>query len=103
MIHSRITEVTVCALPDDDINHHLYAVAVAWRGEETYAVTHFKQCLDVDGEWDWEPIPSERDDEWKATHRFDYHTALRMAVEVAPSVMCNGRTAADVAERGPKP
>jgi hypothetical protein len=99
LIYTRITEVTVCALPDDHINYDLYAVQVQWRGGETHAVVRHKRCLNAAGEWDWEPLPSSRTDEWIADHRFDYHTALRLAAEVAPSVKCNGVTAAEEAGR----
>ena len=97
MIYTRLTEVTVCALPDDDINYDLYAVQVQWRGGETYAVMRHRQCLNAAGEWDWEPSPSNREDDWIAGHRFTYQTALEMACRVAPTVICNGRTAAEVA------
>lgn len=97
MIHARITEVTVCALPESSINFDLFAVRVQWRGAETYAVLRHRQCLGNDGEWDFESSPSNREDEWIATHRFDYDTAYRKAIEIAPTVWSNGRTAAQVA------
>jgi len=37
--------------------------AVRWQGD----------CLSCDGEWEWEPSPSNREDEWLA--RFRYATA----------------------------
>lgn len=97
MIYERITEVTVCAVPENNINHGTYAVQIQWRGGETYAVHWFKRCLSVDGEWDFESIPSEREDEWIARHRFSYLEALRLAAKVAPTIRMNGRTAAEVA------
>lgn len=30
----------------------------------------FKKCLSKNGEWDYEPFPSSRTDEWLAAHRF---------------------------------
>lgn len=45
--------------------------------------------------WDYEMRPSEREDEWLATHRFDEAIALRLAKEAAPHVTVNGRTVAD--------
>lgn len=98
MINVRITEVTVSAVPEDSINHSLYAVRVAWRGGETYAVMNNGYCLGTDGEWDYEPLPSSREDDWLASHRFDYDTAYRLAIDVAPKVTCNGRTAVEAAE-----
>ncbi len=34
--------------------------AVRWQGD----------CLSVDGEWEWEPSPSNRTDDWLARHRY---------------------------------
>lgn len=93
--HVRITEVTVCAIPDHHINHTAYAVTVAWRGGETYAVMHMRWCLGADGMWDHEPNPSSRTDEWIATHRFTYDEAYRRAIEVAPTIVVNGVAARD--------
>lgn len=94
-IHSRVTEVTVCALPEDNINHGAYAITVQWRGGETYAVCRFRHCLSVHGEWDFESRPSDRDDGWLADHRFSYDEAMRRAAEEAPKVVVNGHTVAD--------
>ena len=99
-LHLRLSEVTVCAVPEDSVNHHLYAVTVAWRGGEDYAVIWFKRALGRDGEWDWEPIPSEREDSWLREHRFDYWEALRRACEVAPTIVVNGRIASEIAREG---
>lgn len=94
-INLRITEVTVCALPEDHPEHDAYALRVQWRGGETHAVTRRCRCLGTDGAWDFEPSPSSRDDEWIAAHRFGYDEALRLAVEAAPHVKVNGHSVAD--------
>lgn len=96
---ARVTEVTVCALPETNINHDLYAIKVAWRGDERYAVFRHSQCLGIDGEWSYELNPSSREDDWIATHRFGYDEALRRAVEAAPHVTVNGFTVADCLAR----
>jgi hypothetical protein len=98
-VHSRITEVTVSAVSEDNINHGLYAITVQWRGGETYAVIRHRMALGTDGEWDYEPIPSDRDDEWIATHRFTYDSAYELAVRAAPQVIVNGLTVADALAR----
>jgi hypothetical protein len=95
-LHVRLTEVTVCALPEDDVNYHSYAITVSWRGGESYAVVHVGYCLSVDGGWDYEPMVSSRDDEWLAAHRWAYDTAYRLACEQAPLVEVNGKTATGV-------
>lgn len=99
MTYVRITEVTVSAVPEASINHSVFSVQVAWRGEEKYAVVRLGRCLGVDGTWDYESIPSERTDEWIATHRFTYDEAYRRAIDVAPTIMVNGFTVADVLAR----
>lgn len=98
-IHVRITEVTVSAIPDGNINHDVFSVQVAWRGGETYAVTRRGRCLSAAGTWDYESIPSERTDEWIAAHRFTYDEAYRRAIDVAPTITTNGFTVEDVLRR----
>ncbi|MDG4799033.1 hypothetical protein [Micromonospora sp. WMMD980] len=97
--HARLTEMTFCALPEDNINHDIYAVTVTWRGGEQYAVKRHSQVLGADGEWDYEPSPSNRNDEWIATHRFDYDTACRLAMEACQHITVNGLTVADALAR----
>jgi hypothetical protein len=90
-----ITEHTVCALPEGNVNYWHYAIKVAYRGDGLWAVLNGGFCLGTDGEWDYEPSPSGRDDDWLATHRFDEATALRLAEEAAPTVEVNGITVAE--------
>lgn len=93
------TEYTVNAIPDgvDEADRSLFEIKVEWRGRDRWAVTRpGRRCLGTDGEWDWESLPSERTDDWLATHRFDLDTALRLAREAAPRVTVNGWTVAQV-------
>ena len=46
---------------------------------ERWAVRRLSQCLNRDAEWEWEPMPSSRDDAFYAHCRFD---ALEQAVEI---------------------
>lgn len=81
--------------PDDD-EFHLWDITVARRGRDTWAVLrHGHQCLGADGIWDWEPSPSNREDDWLETHRFNLETALKLAAEQAGKVTINGFTAED--------
>ncbi len=103
---ARPTEYQVSVFPDelwdsDDMltvsEVHTWALTVAYRGRGKWAVTQGgHQCLGSDGEWDWEMRPSERDDTWLATHRFDLETALKLAADHAPKVTINGKTALDI-------
>jgi hypothetical protein len=90
VIEPRVTEYSVSALPEDEpMFFGSFALKVAYRGAGRWAVLLRSFCLGTDGEWDYESIPSERGDEWLATHRFDEQTALRLAVEHAPKVTVN--------------
>lgn len=95
----RATRYEVSLLPEDDINYPFYAIAVEARGNGRWAVVRHKRCLGPDGAWSWESIPSEREDDWLATHRFDRDTAIRLAKQAAPTVTVNGITAAQAAAR----
>jgi hypothetical protein len=94
----RPTAYAVSCLPPDAINADVFTITVEWRGpsQSRYAVTRMGFCLGTDGQWDHEPIPSSRTDEWLATHRFDLDTALRLATEHAPKIVVNGHTVADI-------
>lgn len=86
------TQYTFCSLPESNVNYTAYSVLVEYRGEGLWAVLRSRWCLGVDGEWDYEPGPSSREDDWLETHRFDLETALRLAREAAPEVTVNGYT-----------
>lgn len=97
---ARVTEYQVSCVPDDFIDAPAFALTVEWRGEDTWAICRFSRCLGSDGVWDHEPIPSDREDEWIATHRFTEDEALRLAKEAAPKVVVNGWTVAAVLAKG---
>ncbi len=86
------TRYSVSMLPIDHREHGHFEITVEWRGDGRWAVMHMGYCLGTDGDWEYESIPSERRDEWLATHRFDLDTALRLAKEAAPKVTVNGWT-----------
>lgn len=76
------TQYTVSCLPIDDPDDLTHAITVEYRGDSRWAVTRRgRRCLGADGRWDYESVPSERADEWLATHRFELDTALRLARE----------------------
>lgn len=90
-----------CMPPEHDLAHSL-TIRVEWRGGDRYAVLNrLGYALGADGEWDHESVPSERTDEWKATHRFGLDAALDHARREATRVRVGGRTAAQwLAEDG---
>lgn len=93
------TRYEVSAIPEDNRNHHHFTINVEYRGDGKWAVCQDRYCLGVDGIWEYEMRPSEREDEWLATHRFDLDTALCLAREEAPKVTVNGITVAAVLAR----
>lgn len=101
-INPEVTAYEVCAVPPDRYGHHtLFAIAVERTHHTgTWAIRWMNRCLGSDGEWDYEPLPSSREDDWLATHRFDLETALRLAVEAAPHITVNGTTAASAIAHG---
>ena len=95
----QATRYEVSLLPEGDVNRLLYTINVEYRGGDRWAVARGRQCMNAAGVWSWESVPSEREGEWLAAHRFDLDTALRLAREEAPHVVVNGRTAVDAFHR----
>lgn len=95
----QAVEYTVSCLPDD-LDGHLYAIRVQYRGAGRYAVIRGGDlCLGADGTWDHGVKEYDRGDTWLDAHRFDLDTALRLAKEQAPLVTVNGHTVTDALAR----
>lgn len=90
MIRIFPTEYTVTELADDDVNTTIWAIKVEWRAGDRWAVTNIGRCLNTNGEWDHEPSPSNRDDEFLRTHRFSLNEAQSLALEAYPKLVING-------------
>lgn len=99
-VYTRPTSYTVTCFREPTIDSHVFDIPVDETAPGRWAVRRGKRCLSVFDTWEWEPIPSERDDDWLAAHRFDLRLALEMAQRVAPDVTVNGHRAADEATRG---
>ena len=98
-VEVRVTQYDVSCFPADHPSAYIFTITVEWRGNDLWAVTDRFQCLDVDGNWDYEPSPSSRDDDWKARHRFPLETALALAQQHAPLIVVNGWTVTEVLAR----
>jgi hypothetical protein len=92
----RVTRYEVSCIPQENINALHFTATVEWRGHGRWAVLRLGECLGADGEWDYEPRTSAREDDWLDTHRFDLNTALQLAKEAAPKLTVNGWTVDDV-------
>lgn len=97
LVWSKPTTFTVCAVPETVRDWDIFAITVEETAPGRWAVRRGKRCLDRDGVWEWEPIPSERDADLLARCRFDLDTALDMARRAAPELKSNGITAAKAA------
>lgn len=94
---TKATTYTVCAVPETVQDWMMFAITVEETAPDRWAVRRSKRCLNANGEWEWESIPSEREDDFLARCRFDLDTALGMARRVAPTLRINGITAARAA------
>ena len=91
------TRYSISVIPSGVTSEAAYwDVTIEWRGDDRWAVLHFGNCLGRDGSWDYEPLPSERTDEWLEEHRYGLDEALDLASKVAPTVSINGKTPADI-------
>lgn len=93
------TAYAVSCVPEDNVNAWHFTVKVERRGPDLWSVNDGHFCFAADGSRSYEPIPSERQEDWKARHRFDLDTALALAKRVAPTLRVNGYTVADVLRR----
>jgi hypothetical protein len=59
------TTYTVTAVPVEVPQAYLWALTVEKRGTGSWSVNNAGYCLCTDGNWDYEPIPSERSDNWR--------------------------------------
>lgn len=55
------------------------ALRIAWRGCDMWAVVETGCCLNHDGEWEVEPLPSSRDDAFLERCRFTLRDAVQHA------------------------
>ena len=53
------------------------------RAPESWAIRAGSSCMSTTGEWDIEPMPSERTDEWLANHRWPSAAAAWAALQQA--------------------
>jgi len=94
-VEARPTRYEMCLLPEDNINSLNFTIAVEYRGDGRWAVLHHGWTLTVDGEWEYEPRPSGREDDYLARCRFDLGTALALARKALPDLRVNGHSAQD--------
>ena len=92
----RAARYEVSCVPEGHIDSDLFTIHVEATGLGRWAVRRHGRCLNRDGVWGYEPIPSSRRDDWLDEHRFDLDTATALAVEAAPQIRVNGFGVADI-------
>lgn len=92
----QATAYEVSIFPEGTRERRHFKVCVEWRGGDAWAVTDGAYCLNSEGEWEVEPLPSHRTPEWKAYHRFPLEDALQRAREASLMLEVSGRTALEV-------
>lgn len=76
-----------------DLYH--FIIKVEYRGIGKWAVVWMGSVLNRDGEWEWEPSPSNREDDFFERCRFTRTDALKRAREAVDELKVNGLTLAE--------
>lgn len=99
-VSTSVTEYNVTAdcITEDHPNQHNYVIRVAYRGQGMWGVYHEGHVLSNSGQWEYEPRSSERNAQWRSTHRFDRETALSLAATHAVTITSMGKTAHEYAD-----
>ena len=63
-------------IPDGADHHDAIEVVLRHYEKDQWAIVRLGQCLNRDNEWEWEPQPSSRDDDFYARCRFNRDEAL---------------------------
>lgn len=95
----RATRFNVSCLRAGDRDEYLFSVSIEERSKDRWAVVRHGFCYDIDGNGEYESIPSERADEFKGRFRFDFDTAFQLAQRLAPTITVNGHTVAEALAR----
>jgi hypothetical protein len=70
-------------------SRHLNAITIQrvgqMAGPDKWAVRSNGDCLNTSGEWEWEPMPSSRDDEFLARCRFNSPQEAMAAIPHPPA------------------
>lgn len=97
-MHMRVSNLQVSVIPLDHEEASHFTIDVAWRGKDRWAVLWLGRCLSREGEWGYEPSPSNREDDWLDNHRFTREEAIALAAKHAPLLKINGWLATKVAD-----
>lgn len=74
-----------------------YIVRVARKGQDRWAVMWMGECWNG-SDWEYEPLPSNRPDDFLDRCRFPLDDAVRIAAALPDTLVMNGRTWAQIQE-----
>lgn len=60
-------------------SHHSEVIQISYRGSDNWVVIQFGEVLNRDEQWEYEPLPSNRTDEFIARTRFPLIEAISLA------------------------
>jgi len=83
IVADRLSKATkFCVFSKNDM--HIY---VELRSNGLWAVTHLGECLTADGDWLYEPLSSNRTEDFLARTRFSFNDAWALAEKKAGEIM----------------
>lgn len=91
-----ITEYEVSFLPEDHDAYIAFVVRVVYKGRGRWAVERGGVNYNAEAVGSYQPLPSEREENWLDEHRFDLQNAFDVAEEVALRLKVNGYSVLDV-------
>lgn len=103
-VHIKVVAYDITCLPDDHPERRNFTLQVVCRNivEGLWAVVdRTGYCLSEDGSWDYESLPSNRQDEWKKTHRFSRTKAIELATDAARKITIGPFTVEDMLQPDP--
>ena len=68
-----------------------FHIFIEYRGENSWAVTHMGECLDHDGNWEYEPSPSNRDSTFIKNYRFASPEEAFAVLKEKSKLIINGK------------
>lgn len=75
---------------------HHFTLTVEYRSPGRYAVVRFRKCLSNDGlNWEYESLPSGREEQFLENYRMPLDRALELARQHVDQITVNGRTWAE--------
>lgn len=98
----QATTYEVCCLPFGWKARRYFTLTVQYRGDDLWAVCRDGYCYGENGAEEYEPSPSNREDDFLTRFRFPLPRALQIARERAPGLTVNQYTVADALANGPE-